>query len=187
MGSETMWILRAVRIADLNALHDMVAASTRGLTSLQLTLDQLHDRIEHSEFAFSRSGPSPQGEPYVLVLVNQQTGEMAGTSTVYAKSGGYQPFYAYRLIETEHISAQLGLRQIRQSLRLTRIHDGPTEIGSLFLRGAYRGHGFGRWLSMARFALIAMRPHRFADRVIAEMRGKATADGKVPFFEALAG
>ena len=182
-----MWVLRAVRIDDLDALHELVKSATRGLTSLQLKRDQLLDRIEHSEFAFSRSGPSPRGEPYVLVLVNQQTGELAGTSTVYAKTGGYQPFYAYQLVETEHVSEQLGVRQRRQSLLLTRIHDGPTEIGSLFLRGKYRGHGFGRWLSMARFALIAMRPHRFADRVIAEMRGRADKDGTVPFFEAIAG
>jgi arginine N-succinyltransferase len=32
-----------------------------------------------------------------------------------------------------------------------------------------------------------MLPHRFADRVIAEMRGKANPDGSVPFFEAVAG
>lgn len=182
-----MWVVRAVRIDDLDSLHQLVQSATRGLTSLQLDRSRLLDRVEQSMFAFSRIGPSPRGEPYVLVLVNTETGELVGTSTIYAKTGGYQPFYAYQIVESDHESEMLGVRHHRVRLDLQRIHDGPTEIGSLFLRGKYRGEGRGRWLSLARFALISMLPHRFADRVIAEMRGKANADGSVPFFEAVAG
>ncbi len=182
-----MWIVRAVRIEDLDALHQLVRSATRGLTSLQLDRARLLDRVEHSTFAFSRMGLSPRGEPYVLVLVDSESGELVGTSTVYAKTGGYQPLYAYRLVESDHHSQLLGISHHRTRLDLQRIHDGPTEIGSLFLRGIYRGEGRGRWLSLARFALISMLPHRFADRVIAEMRGKANPDGSVPFWEAVAG
>ena len=182
-----MWVVRAVRIEDLDALHLLVQSATRGLTSLQLDRARLLDRVEHSTFAFSRVGLSPRGEPYVLVLVNDDTGELVGTSTVYAKTGGYQPLYAYKMVPSEHHSELLGVQQNRVRLEIQRIHDGPTEIGSLFLRGKYRGEGRGRWLSLARFALISMMPHRFADRVIAEMRGKANSDGSVPFWDAVAG
>ena len=122
----------------------------------------------------------------MLVLTNDETGELVGTSTVYTKTGGYQPFYAYQRIESEHHSELLGIRHRRESLQLRRIHDGPSEIGSLFLRGKHRGEGWGRWLSLSRFALIAMRPNRFAERMIAEMRGRQDADGRVPFWEAVA-
>lgn len=182
-----MWVVRAVRIEDLDALHQLVQSATRGLTSLQLDRSRLLGRVEESVFAFSRVGPSPRGEPFVLVLINEATGELVGTSTVYAKTGGYQPFYAYQIIESDHTSDLLGVRHHRTRLDLCRIHDGPTEIGSLFLRGVFRGEGRGRWLSLVRFALISMLPHRFADRVIAEMRGKANPDGSVPFWEAVAG
>ena len=182
-----MWIVRAVRIEDLDALHDLVQSATRGLTSLQLDHARLLDRVEHSVFAFSRTGLSPRGEPFVLVMVNDKTGELVGTSTIYAKTGGYQPLYAYQLVESDHHSELLGVRHHRTILELHRIHDGPTEIGSLFLRGRYRGAGRGRWLSLSRFALIAMLPHRFADRVIAEMRGRANPDGSVPFWHAVPG
>ncbi len=182
-----MWIVRAVRIEDLDALHQLVQSATRGLTSLQLDQPRLLDRVEQSVFAFSRIGPSPRGEPYVLVLTNTETGELVGTSTIYAKTGGYQPFYAYQIVESDHHSDLLGVRHHRVRLDLIRIHDGPTEIGSLFLRGRYRGAGHGRLLSLSRFALISMLPHRFGDRVIAEMRGKANPDGSVPFFDAVAG
>ncbi|MCG8651290.1 MAG: arginine N-succinyltransferase, partial [Pirellulales bacterium] len=182
-----MWTVRAVRIDDLDALHELVQSATRGLTSLQLDRARLLDRVEQSNFAFSRTGMSPRGEPYVLVLANDVTGELVGTSTIYAKTGGYQPLYAYRLVESDHHSELLSVHHHRTILELQRIHDGPTEIGSLFLRGKYRGQGRGRWLSLSRFALIAMLRHRFADRVIAEMRGKARPDGSVPFWEAVAG
>jgi len=170
---------------DLDSLLELVQSATRGLTSLQLSRERLLHRIEESTFAFTRSSPSPRGEPYVLVLVDDDHQQVVGTSTIYAKTGGYQPFYAYRIVETDHASQMLGIRHHRLRLDLHRIHDGPTEIGSLFLRGLYRGQGRGRWLSLSRFALIAMLPHRFADRVIAEMRGKALEDGTVPFWEAV--
>ena len=182
-----MWVVRAVEIEDLESLHHLVQSATKGLTSLQLDRSRLLDRVEQSTFAFSRIGPSPRGEPYVLVLVNSETNELVGTSTIYAKTGGYQPFYAYQIVESDHHSDLLGVRHHRVRLDLQRIHDGPTEIGSLFLRGKYRGAGHGRLLSLSRFALISMLPHRFADRVIAEMRGKANPDGTVPFFKAVAG
>ena len=182
-----MWVVRSVQLGDLDRLYALVQSATRGLTSLQLNRQQLLDRIEHSTFAFSRSGLSPRGEPYVLVLENQDDGEIVGTSTIYAKTGGYQPLYAYELVPTEHYSELLAKSAKRVRLELRRIHDGPTEIGSLFLRGKYRGEGRGRHLSLARFALMAMLPHRFARRVIAEMRGIANPDGTVPFWEAVPG
>lgn len=182
-----MWVVRAVQLNDLDPLLELTRMATQGLTSLQLDRHQLLHRVEQSVFAFSRTSPSPAGEPYMLVMANRETGELVGTSTVFAKTGGYQPFYTYQLVSSEHHSEQLAVRQRRVRLELLRIHDGPTEIGSLFLRRAHRGSGRGRWLSLARFAVIAMRPSRFADRVIAEMRGKAEPDGTVPFWEAVAG
>ena len=182
-----MWLVRAVQTRDLERLLELIGLATQGLTSLQLDRDRLLERVEQSVFAFGRTGLSPRGEPFVLVMVDSETDEIVGTSTVYAKTGGYQPFYAYRIVESEHQSQQLDVRTVRKRLELERTHDGPTEIGSLFLRKKSRGQGRGRWLSMARFAIIADKPHRFADRVIAEMRGRATDDGMVPFWEAVTG
>ncbi len=120
-------------------------------------------------------------------VIDGEVGEIVGTSTLYTKTGGHKPFYAYRRVVTNHHSEQLGASHRRESLAIDRTHDGPSEIGSLFLRKAYRGEGRGRWLSLVRFLLIAMQPHRFADTVIAEMRGRARTDGSVPFWDAVTG
>ncbi|QDT07672.1 Arginine N-succinyltransferase [Rubripirellula lacrimiformis] len=182
-----MEVVRAVCIDDLDDLLRLVQSATRGLTSLQLNREQLLDRIEQSVFAFSRTGVARRAEPYVLVMLDRVGGEIVGTSTIYARTGGHQPLYAYQLTATDHHSESLGVDHHRESLTLFRAHDGPTEIGSLFLRGKYRGGGRGRWLSLARFMIVAMKPHRFAETVIAEMRGRAEPDGRVPFWDAVAG
>lgn len=182
-----MWTVRAVRIDDLDKLETLIRSATRGLTTLQLDRAQLLDRVEQSVFAFSRTGQSTKDEPYVLVLANDESGELVGTSTIYAKTGGHQAFYSYRLVTKECSSKTLNVSHARTSLAMNRVHDGPTEIGSLFLRGTYRGQGHGRWLSLSRFTVIAARRDRFASRVIAEMRGKAEADGRVPFWDAVSG
>ncbi len=95
---------------------DWCKSATRGLTSLQLDQPRLLDRVEQSVFAFSRIGPSPRGEPYVLVLTNTETGELVGTSTIYAKTGGYQPFYAYQIVESDHHSDLLGVQSSSRAI-----------------------------------------------------------------------
>jgi len=178
--------VRAVRLDDIEPLFEMISSVTPGLTTLMLDHGQLLERVERSHFAFTRKSESQSGEPYVLVMEDGRTGRLVGTSTVYSKTGGYEPFYAYRVVTTTHHCPQLGLQdRKRTSLHLQRIYDGPTEIGSLFLLPEYRGAGRGRLLSLARFALLAQRPHRFADRVIAEMRGPCDGQGISPFWEAV--
>lgn len=180
-----MEVVRAVRIDDVDALYDLTRQADHGLTSLQIDRIRLHERVERSVFAFTRRSERPAGEPYVLVMEDLASAQLIGMSGVLAKTGGYEPVYAYRRIKTVRVCPQLGVESIRESLHLQRIHDGPSEIGSLFLLPQFRGSGRGRLLSLSRFALLAQRPHRFSDRVIAQMRGVSDSHGISPFWEAL--
>ncbi len=113
-------------------------------------------------------------------------GQLVGISCIFSKVGGYEPFYAYKMVDrTIHCSALDATRHVT-SLHLQKIHDGPTEIGSLFLRPEYRSKGRGRLLSLSRFAFIAAHPKRFSNEVIAEMRGVVHEDGTCPFWDAIA-
>ncbi|QEG38509.1 arginine N-succinyltransferase [Roseimaritima ulvae] len=181
-----MEIVRAVQLSDLPALLQLIGRATEGLTTLQLDEAQLLERVERSHFAFTRRSESPAGEPYVLVMEDTDNQQIVGTATLYAKTGGYEPFYAFRMQTEVHQSASLpGGRREHTALHLERTYDGPSELGSLFLLRAYRGQGRGRLLSLSRFALLAQRPHRFADRVIAEMRGRCDDAGVSPFWDAV--
>ena len=70
-------------------------------------------------------------------------------------------------------------------LHLSEVHDGPTEIGSLFLSPDYWGSGHGRLLSLSRFLFMADFKERFENEVIAEMRGVVDDQGKSPLWSAL--
>ncbi|RMF38193.1 MAG: arginine N-succinyltransferase [Planctomycetota bacterium] len=180
-----MEIVRSVRLEDLDALWDLIRQATYGLTTLQITREQLSERLELSNFAFSRRTEKPSGEPYIFVMEDLTTGRLVGTSGVFSKTGGYEPFYSYRRVVEENYCELLDKRQVVESLHLQKIHDGPTEIGSLFLAPEYRGKGRGRLLSLSRFTFMAAHPKRFADEVIAEMRGVMDRDGNCPFYEAI--
>jgi arginine N-succinyltransferase len=180
-----MEVVRAVRIEDVDALYDLTRQADHGLTSLQIDRIRLHERVERSVFAFNRRSERPAGEPYVLVMEDLSSSRLIGMCGVLAKTGGYEPVYAYRRVRSIRVCPQLGIENGVESLHLQRIHDGPSEIGSLFLLPEYRGSGRGRLLSLSRFALLSQRPHRFSDRVIAQMRGVSTSEGISPFWEAL--
>ncbi len=180
-----MEIVRAVQLDDLDQLWDLIAKATYGLTTLQITKEQLSERVELSNFAFSRKTEKPTGEPYVLVMEDTRLGTLVGLSCIFSKTGGYEPFYSYRRVTETNYCELLDRTQEIEYLHLEKIHDGPTEIGSLFLSPDYRGQGRGRLLSLSRFAFMAAHPNRFADSVIAEMRGVMSDDGDCPFWEAI--
>ena len=85
----------------------------------------------------------------------------------------------------QHESKELKVRKQIDVLHLVREHDGPAEIGGLFLKGRYRKHGTGRLLSLFRFLFMSEQRSRFESTVIAEMRGVVDEQGRSPFWEAL--
>lgn len=180
-----MLVIRTATLDDLDPLYDLIAASTYGLTTLKISKEQLHERLEESEFAFRRKPKRPSGQPYVFVMEDQSLGRLVGTCAIYSKVGGFEPFYSYRIEKTIHKSEALGVSKEVTVLHLVREHNGPTEIGSLYLDSEYRGSGNGRLLSLSRFLFIASFPDRFDKEVIAEMRGVVDSEGKSPFWEAI--
>lgn len=178
-------IVRAVLESDLDELWALIGQATYGLTTLQISKQQLSERVEHSHFAFSRKTEKPSGEPYVFVMEDTAQQRLVGLSCIFSKTGGYEPFYSYERVTESHHCDYLNRVQEVESLHLRKIHDGPTEIGSLFLSADYRGQGRGRLLSLSRFTFMFAYPRRFADEVIAEMRGVMTESGQSPFWEAI--
>jgi arginine N-succinyltransferase len=180
-----MVIVREVAMEDLDALWDLIGQANTGMTSLKIDKEQLADRVERSHFAFRRLTERAEGAPYVFVMQDLETERLIGTSCIFSKTGGYEPFYAYRIINETRYSELLKQTQEIQALHLVKTHNGPTEIGSLFLLPEYRGQGCGKLLSMSRFVYMARHPKRFANQTIAEMRGYLTPDGQSPFWDAI--
>ncbi len=110
---------------------------------------------------------------------------IVGASGVVSKVGGFEPFYAYRL-ESQTIDSQfLKVHKEIPVLHLVREHDGPAEVGSLFLSPDYRKKDHGRFLQLVRFLFIAEYPQAFEPLVVSELRGVIDAAGRSAFWDAI--
>ena len=180
-----MLIVRSVQAADLDPLFELIQKSEYGLTTLKISKDELESRIEKSLFAFKQKQGKPSGQPYVFVMEDLKLGKIVGTCSIYSKVGGYEPMYSYEIKQTIHRSDELQVEKTIDVLHLRAEHDGPSEIGSLFLSPDYWGGGHGRLLSLSRFLFMAEFSNRFESEVIAEMRGVVNDEGKSPLWSAL--
>lgn len=180
-----MLIVRRVHESDLDPLFELIQKSEYGLTTLKISKVELESRIEKSMFAFRQKVGKPNGQPYVFVMEDLNSGRIVGTCSIYSKIGGFEPMYSYEIKESHHNSDELGVYKTIQGLHLREKHDGPTEIGSLFLSPDYWGSGHGRLLSLSRFLFMAEFKERFEKEVIAEMRGVVNKEGKSPLWSAL--
>ena len=180
-----MLIVRRVQETDLDPLFELIQKSEFGLTTLKISKEALESRIEKSLFAFNQKSSKPNGQPYVFVMEDLKNGKIVGTCSIYSKTGGFEPLYSYEIKESHHNSEELGVHKTIKVLHLKEEHNGPTEIGSLFLSPDYWGAGHGRLLSLSRFLFMAAFPERFETEVIAEMRGVVDKQGRSPLWSAL--
>ncbi|MCC9609165.1 arginine N-succinyltransferase [Blastopirellula sp. JC732] len=186
MSEVPLLVVRPVRIEDLGQLNALAHLTATGLTTLPRDESLMEKRVKQAVRTFSQmEDDSAQHELFLFVMEEKPSGQIVGTCGIVPKVGGFKPFYAYRLGTDVHESETLKLRYEHKVLHLLREHDGPTEIGSLFLRSEYRGGGTGRVLSLCRFLFMANHPSLFESEVIAELRGVIDDDGVSPFWEAL--
>ena len=181
-----MLVIRPVGSDDIDHLLELSRHATFGLTTLPKNRKLLERRINDSLRAFEKvEGEQPRGESYLFVMHDTYTGKVIGTAGVVSKVGGFLPFYAYRIETTPHESKMLNIRKEIPTLHLVVEHNGPCEIGSLFLHPDYRKGGNGRILSLVRFLFIAEYPEFFDPEVIAELRGVIDEQGRSAFWDAI--
>src|SRR3546814_19581256 len=72
-------------------------------------------------------------------------------------------------------------------LSLSTDLEGASEVGGLFLHPGERAGGLGMLLARSRYLFIAMHRARFADHILAELRGLIDEAGGSPFWDGLAG
>lgn len=180
-----MLVIRPIAAEDLPALYSLAAKAGFGLTTLPRDRKILKERIEGSTLSFLKRATKPGGEKYLFVLEDQENGKICGTTGVVSKVGGFEPFYAYEIKNMVYQSKQLGVRNEIKVLNLVEEHNGPSEIGTLFLSAPYRGGGNGKLLSRSRFMFMADHLGLFEKKVIAELRGVIDRRGRSPFWEAV--
>jgi arginine N-succinyltransferase len=179
--------IRAARDTDLQPLYEMAKLTGGGFTNLPAERDALRAKLVRSHAAFARDEDTLADDLYVLVLENAETGEVRGTCQIFTHVGQTWPFYSYRIGTLTKHSEQLNRTFRAEILNLVNDLEGSSEVGGLFLHPSERAGGLGLLLARARYLFIAMHRARFADRVLAELRGVIDEAGGSPFWDGVAG
>ncbi|MGO2010968.1 MAG: arginine N-succinyltransferase [Pseudoalteromonas sp.] len=178
-----MMILRPIQQSDYPALLNIAHESGHGFTSLPNNEELLQKRIDRSVGSFAKSTDHPGDEGYLFVLEDSETGEVVGTSGIEAAVGLDDAFYHYHLSKAIHSSRTLDVYKAVDILTLCNDYTGATELCTLFLKDGYRKDNNGRLLSKSRFMFIKQHQERFAQTLIAEMRGVSDENGDSPFWQ----
>ena len=181
------FVIRAARDADLQPLYEMAKLTGGGFTNLPPDRAALKAKLDRSAVAFAREANEKADDLFVLVLENTATGEVRGTCQMFTHVGQSYPFYSYRLGTLTQHSKELGRTFRADMLGLTTDLEGCSEVGGLFLHPGERAGGLGMLLARARYLFIAAHRARFADRILAELRGIIDEAGGSPFWDGLAG
>jgi arginine N-succinyltransferase len=170
--------------------HDAVLALAKeagfGMTSLPPDVDVLAQKIDISIKSFAGHASVKGQESFLFVLEDPADGAVVGTCGIMAHVGLSQPFYSYKLTTITQASQQLDIFSKHTMLQVTNDLTGLSEVGALFLLPAYRRDRIGRMLSLSRFLFMAGFGDYFHEQVLAEMRGVHDAQGRSPFYDAVA-
>ena len=179
--------VRPARNGDFEAIYEMAKLTGGGFTNLPADRGALVAKLARSERAFSNEGESPEGDLFFFVLENVDTGQIRGTCQIFSRVGLEQAFYSYRIGTLSQTSRELGRTFKAEMLTLCTDFEGCSEVGGLFLHPGERAGGLGLLLARSRYLFIKLHRARFADRVIAELRGVIDEGGGSPFWDAIAG
>lgn len=179
------FLVRSVRREDLSQLYDLAKQFT--LLNLPAEKRVIEAKIERSEASFAGEVDKSEAE-YLFVLEDVETGFLAGSSMILAKSGTpSSPNFSFEVLKRERFSKELGVGFIHQILRLKANTDGPTEVGGLIVDRGYRRRPekVGRLMSLSRFLYMGLFPDRFENELHSEMAPPLTEEGRSEFWEAL--
>jgi arginine N-succinyltransferase len=180
-------VIRAATANDLQALYEMAKLTGGGFTNLPADRNSLSAKLERSAEAFARDDDTLADDLFVLVLENTETGEVRGTCQIFSQVGRRWPFYSYRLNALTQYSKEIDRTVRAELLSLCTDLEGSTEVGGLFLHPAARAGGLGLLLARSRYLFIASHRARFAERMLAELRGIIDERGGSPFWDAIGG
>ena len=180
-----MFLIRHAIEEDIPALLRMAKTVHSG--NLPPDPDALQDRVRRSMDCFT--GKVTEGSrSYMFVLADLENDRVAGTSSLMTGKGtDEQPRLFLRVRKREHYSEDLQTGQVQMTVQLGEDRSGPTELGGLVLSNAYRGgdRRLGSLLSKIRMSYVGLHPERFDRRLIGEIMGDLTADGRTMLWDHL--
>ena len=173
-------VIRTVSLSDLDQVNVLAKLAQSGMTNLPKKKSLLKQKISEASHSFKRKKSAPDGSFYFFVMEDVTTETIIGVSGVLSKTAFKNPLYFFKLdTYTRSYEDESYLHQV---LALDYYNKGPSEVCTLYLRPDSRGRGIGRFLSLHRFLFMSQFSSRFESKVIAEMRGVSSKEGRSPFY-----
>lgn len=181
--------VRPARNEDFGGFYELAKLTGGGFTNLPADKGSLTQKLARSDDAFSRETEAPEGDLFVFMLEDVETGRIRGTCQIFSRVGldPEHPFYSYRISELKQTSAELKRTFRTEVLTLCSDFNGCSEVGGLFLHPDCRSGGLGVLLARSRYLFIKRHRARFAGKVVAELRGVIEESGRSAFWDAIAG
>ncbi len=176
-------LVRAATPDDLAGLLAFAERAGTGLTSLPANKEHLAERLQRVARSFA--GEAEPAEADYLFLLEDDNGDVLGTSALLAAAGLREPWYSYRVGLTVSASSEMQVYRQHPTLFLVNDLTGSTALCSLFLPPPHRSARTGRLLSKSRLLFMAEFAAEFAPRAICEIRGMSDAEGRSPFWDSL--
>ena len=150
--------------------------------------DLIAEKIAASRRSFFGQEQDPKEMEFLFVLQEAHSKAIIGTSALIPRvSWQGHPNMYFQVRRRQHFSEHLGTGQLHETIQLCADETGPSEVGGLILSPGFRGHPqrLGSLLSLVRFHFIALHRKHFSQRIIAEMMGALSTDGRSTLWEYL--
>ncbi|MCG8520136.1 MAG: arginine N-succinyltransferase [Pseudomonadales bacterium] len=181
-----MWRVRPVQQGDLKDLIKLAGDHGSQVSStLPKTEEALATRIEESVASFAGQRSPDHYPRFLFVLEDLGRGQVQGVAGIDARAGNGQPFYNYRMDALIHASHELGVSRRVDVLYPSHALTDRTLLGAFAIAPKLRGTEAFELLSRARLLFIARHREWFSERMVVEIQGIQTEDGKVPFWDSL--
>ena len=148
-----MKIARLVKISDLKNVEHLVKYSGKGMTTMPKTSIEIKERIKWSERSCNKKTKKPNQDSYLFVL--EDNGRIVGLSAIYTSVSQKKPSIFFKKSLSKLQSKSLKFTKDLEVLLLHLRKKPYSEIGTLFIKPAYRGKGSGSLLSFSRFIFIS--------------------------------
>ena len=164
-----MKIARLVKISDLKNVEHLVKYSGKGMTTMPKTIKEIKERIKWSERSRNKKTKKPNQDSYLFVL--EDNGRIVGLSAIYTSVSQKKPSIFFKKSLSKLQSKSLKFTKDLEVLLLHLRKKPYSELGTLFIKPAYRGKGSGSLLSFSRFIFMSAHLCRFDPTAFVEIRG----------------
>lgn len=178
-----MHLVRPCTLDDVSSIESLVRDNHAQISSLPRKRARLIERIEHSIRSFENGAVATDGQFFLFVLEDTQTGQIQGCSGIAMNNEIKRPFYNYRLGELIHASETFDIHTPVSVLHLTHELTGYNVLCSFAIKRELLGTNLFDLISRARFMFMRQFSEMFSERLVVELQGVCNEEGQSAFWD----